>query len=254
MEHPILIAIRREGFEPLGWFEPQPSDGIAQAKFVLLVCTEAHTRRVNGGDAAVAAPGVDWETNLIRSELHNARTVMMEDWNRDENMDVIASRQEGPPLLLEKQRGGRLVPREPTNWVAGAVFCTGDFDNDLRPDLAIASPGKITICFNGGTRTTIAVPASANFRQLVAADYDNDGWLDLWAVGDKIQVWRNRGLTGFQEQTGELGLDKFEGGAVSAWEELVDCLEAIPPRLWKSLVTVPAMLWGPQNSRTPRGS
>ena len=65
-------------------------------------------------------------------------------------MDVIVSRKEGPPLLLEKQRGGRLVPREPTNWVAGAVFCTGDFDNDLRPDLAVVSDGKISICFNGG--------------------------------------------------------------------------------------------------------
>jgi Tfp pilus assembly protein PilF len=151
----------------------------------------------------------------IPASLRNAQAVMMEDWNRDQNMDLIASRKEGPPLLLEKQRGGPLVAREPTNWVAGAVFCTGDFDNDLRPDLAIASPGKITICFNGGTRTDIAVPASANFRQLVAADYDNDGWLDLWAVGDKIQVWRNRGLAGFQDQTGELGLDKFVGGAVS---------------------------------------
>jgi hypothetical protein len=49
----------------------------------------------------------------------------------------------------------------------------------------------------------------------VAIDYDNDGWLDLWAVGDKIRVWRNLGLAGFREQTAELGLDKFDGGAVS---------------------------------------
>ena len=190
---------------------------------------------------------------------------MIEDWNRDENMDVIASRKEGPPLLLEKQRGGRLVPREPTDWVAGAVFCTGDFDNDLRPDLAVVSGGKITICFNGGERKEIAFSRQAasgkspphpgplplrggegarlvrrrlgeggragegavqgldarpelgieGFRQIVAVDYDNDGWLDLWAVGEKIRVWRNLGLSGFQEQTAQLGLDKFDGGAVS---------------------------------------
>jgi len=53
------------------------------------------------------------------------------------------------------------------------------------------------------------------FRQLVAVDYDNDGWLDLWAVGERIRVWRNLGLSGFQEQTAQLGLDKFDGGAVS---------------------------------------
>jgi hypothetical protein len=46
----------------------------------------------------------------IPASLHDAQAIMMEDWNRDENIDVIASRKEGPPLLLEKQRGGRLVP------------------------------------------------------------------------------------------------------------------------------------------------
>jgi Flp pilus assembly protein TadD len=155
-------------------------------------------------------------TSGIPASLHNAQAVMMEDWNRDENMDVIASRKARPPLLLEKQRGGRLVPREPTNWVAGAVACTGDFDNDLRPDLAVVSDGKITICFNGGERKEIIFSANAEiFRQIEAIDYDNDGWLDLWAVGEKIRVWRNLGLSGFQEQTAQLGLDKFDGGAVS---------------------------------------
>ena len=154
-------------------------------------------------------------TSGIPLSLRDAQAVTMEDWNRDGNMDVIVSRKEGPPLLLEKERGGKLVPRTPTNWVAGAVFSTGDFDNDLRPDLAVVGDGKISICFNGGERKEIAVPGSAGFRQLVAVDYDNDGWLDLWAVGEKIRVWRNAGLSGFQEQTAQLGLDRFEGGVVS---------------------------------------
>lgn len=154
-------------------------------------------------------------TSGIPASLSNPQAVLMEDWNRDGIMDVIASRKAGPPLLLEKQRGGRLVPREPTNWVAGSVFCTGDFDNDLRPDLAVVGAGKISLCFNGGAQTEIALPDSAGVRQLVAVDYDNDGWLDLWAVGDAIRVWRNRGLAGFQDQTAPLGLDQFDGGTVS---------------------------------------
>jgi Flp pilus assembly protein TadD len=154
-------------------------------------------------------------TSGIPASLRNAQAVMMEDWNRDGIMDVIVSRKEGPPLLLEKQRGGPLVPREPANWVAGAVFSVGDFDNDLRPDLAVVGDGKISICFNGGDSKEIAVSGSAGVRQLVAFDYDNDGWLDLWTVGEKIQVWRNLGLSGFQEQTSQLGLDTFDGGAVS---------------------------------------
>ncbi len=151
----------------------------------------------------------------IPASLHHAQSVTMEDWNRDGNMDVIASRKEGPPLLLEKQRGGRLLPRDPTNWVAGAVFCTGDFDNDLRPDLAVVGDGKISLCFNGGERKEIALPGNVGVRQIVAVDYDNDGWLDLWTVGGTIQVWRNIGLAGFQEQTAQLGLDQFDGGTVS---------------------------------------
>jgi hypothetical protein len=130
-------------------------------------------------------------------------------------MDVIVSRKEGPPLLLEKQRGGPLVPREVTNWIAGAVFCTGDFDNDLRPDLVMVSQGNLTICFNGGTRKEIPLSGNADFRQIVAIDYDNDGWLDLWGCGKEIRAWRNVGLSGFPEQTAQLGLDKFDGGAVS---------------------------------------
>ncbi|PZF77629.1 hypothetical protein DK847_04090 [Aestuariivirga litoralis] len=38
MEHPILTAIRRAGFTPLGWFEPQPDDKIPHgARFVILI-------------------------------------------------------------------------------------------------------------------------------------------------------------------------------------------------------------------------
>ena len=151
-------------------------------------------------------------TSGIPTSLHDAKAVMMEDWNRDGVMDVIASRRTGAPLLLEKQRGGPLVARE-TNWVAGSAFCTGDFDNDLRADLAVASGGKITICFNGGERKEI--PAPGNAKQIIAIDYDNDGWLDLWAAGENIRAWRNAGLSGFQEQTVQLGLDKFDDGAVS---------------------------------------
>lgn len=38
MEHPILTSIRRAGFVPFGWFEPNASDRVpGEAKFVILV-------------------------------------------------------------------------------------------------------------------------------------------------------------------------------------------------------------------------
>jgi Flp pilus assembly protein TadD len=156
-------------------------------------------------------------TSGIPVSLHNAQTITIEDWNRDENMDVIASRKGQTPLLLEKQRGGPLIPREMTNWATGTVFCAGDFNNDLRPDLAMVDNGKINLCFNGGEKKEIPLGGGENgaMRKIIAIDYDNDGWLDLWTIGEKIRAWRNLGLSGFQETTAELGLDKFAGGAIS---------------------------------------
>ncbi|WP_373505867.1 ferredoxin [Aestuariivirga sp.] len=38
MEHPILNAIRRAAFTPLGWFQPAPEDGVPEdARFVILI-------------------------------------------------------------------------------------------------------------------------------------------------------------------------------------------------------------------------
>jgi tetratricopeptide (TPR) repeat protein len=141
--------------------------------------------------------------------LTNAQSVVIESWNRDENMDVIVGRRDAAPLLLEKQRGGPLRSIEGTNWIAGTAFATGDFDNDLRADLAILSSNSITICFNGGNRREIKIPAGANLHSLRAIDYDNDGWLDLWAFGQNLRAWRNVGLAGFDDQSQQLGLNRF---------------------------------------------
>ena len=38
MEHPILIAIRRASFTPLGWFAPKPEDRAPEgARFIILI-------------------------------------------------------------------------------------------------------------------------------------------------------------------------------------------------------------------------
>jgi hypothetical protein len=41
---------------------------------------------------------------------------------------------------------------------------------------------------------------------LLLADYDNDGWLDLFAYGsDGVRVWRNAGHAGFTDVTRSSG-------------------------------------------------
>jgi Tfp pilus assembly protein PilF len=154
-------------------------------------------------------------TSGIPSSLQNAQALTMEDWNRDQVMDVLVARKTGGPLVLEKQRGGALVSRELTNAISGSIMCSGDFDNDLRPDLAVLGNGKITIIANSGEQREIPLGDAAGAKQLVAVDYDNDGWLDLWLAGPTLRAWRNTGVSGFQEQTAALGLDKLGLNSVS---------------------------------------
>ncbi|MBL9166675.1 MAG: VCBS repeat-containing protein [Verrucomicrobiales bacterium] len=154
-------------------------------------------------------------TSGIPASLKSAHALAMSDWNRDEIQDLIASRTTAPPLLLEKQRGGPLVAREIERWAPGSIVCAGDFDNDLRPDLAVVSSNTLQLCFNRGERQEFPLGPTGGIRQIVALDHDNDGWLDLWMVGDRLRAWRNGGLSGFREQSVELGLNRFEAGSVA---------------------------------------
>ncbi|MFO1502170.1 MAG: FG-GAP-like repeat-containing protein, partial [Verrucomicrobiota bacterium] len=155
-------------------------------------------------------------TSGIPSSWPQAQKVVMEDWNRDGLMDVLVSRAGAAPLLLQKQRGGPLVAQELTNGASGTVFCTGDFDNDLRPDLAVVGGGQISLCFNGGSRKDFPLSGQASVDQIIAVDYDNDGWLDLCTVGSGLRFWRNRGLAGFRDETERLGLSQFAPGPIAA--------------------------------------
>ena len=42
-------------------------------------------------------------------------------------------------------------------------------------------------------------------------DWDNDGWLDIFAIGDGVQAFRNQGTAGFTDTTAALGLDSLTG-------------------------------------------
>ncbi len=66
MEHPVLTAIRRAGFTPLGWFEPAAADRVpGDARFVMLV-----------GNA-----GPDMFRRFARERDH--RTAKIDDWTRE---------------------------------------------------------------------------------------------------------------------------------------------------------------------------
>lgn len=162
----------------------------------------------------------------IPGTLRDVRELHLDDWNGDGLADLTACTGSGVPTLLEKVRGGTLVARTPNPWVAGSIACSGDFDNDLRPDLATLSDGQVIVAFAGGGRQAFAIPDPSRVRRLVAFDHDNDGWLDLWTLGGGLQAWRNGGVSGFQECTQALGLDRLSNlqvGSVHIADFDADC-------------------------------
>lgn len=97
-----------------------------------------------------------------------------------------------------------------------------DFDKDGYPDVALThwQPTTLGLWRNvtGKNFERVALPDPGWMRAwgIAALDYDNDGWIDLVAVGEtfsgegRIVLLRNEGGKGFRDVTPDTGLDKIE--------------------------------------------
>jgi tetratricopeptide (TPR) repeat protein len=147
-------------------------------------------------------------TSGVPATLTSVRQVLVEDWNGDDVQDVVIARDGQPPLLLAKQRGGRLAPTNaPAPWPVGQLIAIGDLNNDLKPDLVAADPTRLEIIFTGDPRGVTLPLDGVQPSVLRLIDYDNDGWLDIVATGRGLKVWRNLGPAGFRDMTAALGLE-----------------------------------------------
>lgn len=151
------------------------------------------------------------KTSGIPAGISNAATVSVEDWPKDEMMDVIVGRTNAEPMLLAKLRGGPLQATNVAGWPAGTVFATGDLNNDLRADLVTFHGGKLNIFLHGTNEKRELATTDANIRFIALFDHDNDGWLDIWAAGDRLSAWRNTGQSGFEEISQSSGLSAATG-------------------------------------------
>jgi len=128
-----------------------------------------------------------------------ATQVTVADWNKDDLPDVVLATRAGPLVFLN-QRGGQFVETNVTQLVPAAHrLIIEDFNNDLRPDVAILNPGSLEVAF-GGLTNRFSFPLSPDFHpNLVAFDFDNDGWLDLAMQHHQAGlIWRNLGERGFE--------------------------------------------------------
>jgi len=128
------------------------------------------------------------------------------------------------PALLLNAREGAFQPASP--WAismpgptAGAV--AADFNRDGWLDLAFThwAPPGLTVWRNVSgksfERVTLVGPGWMRGWGVAPIDYDNDGWVDLVAVGEnfagegRIILYRNEGTAGFHNVTQEAGLEKI---------------------------------------------
>ncbi len=128
-----------------------------------------------------------------------------------------------PALLINTEQGGFKAASwwgaETQGPAAGGV--SFDFDKDGYTDVALThwQPTTLGLWRNveGKSFERVALPDPGWMRAwgISTLDYDNDGWIDLVAVGDtfsgegRIALLRNEGGKGFHDVTPETGLDKI---------------------------------------------
>ncbi|MGH9642429.1 MAG: FG-GAP-like repeat-containing protein, partial [Terriglobales bacterium] len=158
----------------------------------------------------------------LSGNTYSANTVGT-DYNNDRAVDLLVTARE--TVFFKNPREVEFLQFHlgpvsvPLNAVGGAVL---DINHDAWMDIALThwtSQPALTLWRNdqGKSFEQAALPKVDWVRAfgVVAFDYDNDGWVDLAAVGEtkdgrgEARLFRNLGPDGWKDATAEVGLDKI---------------------------------------------
>lgn len=146
----------------------------------------------------------------IPSTFSNVSQITIDDWNNDDLADLFVGEPGKVPSWLAKQRGGKLtLTNSPASWPQASVFTVGDLNNDLQNDLIAVADNRLVLDLSSGQEHPTLDLAGFSPGSLQLVDYDNDGWLDIIALGKGLRCWRNAGKQGFKDVTSKLGLDQL---------------------------------------------
>jgi tetratricopeptide (TPR) repeat protein len=167
---------------------------------------------------------VSKEIGLSTRGVHTA--AIGTDYNNDRAVDIVLVGRNS--AIFENPREGTFVERKPWSKPMPEIasgLTVLDFDHDGWMDLAFTHPATsvtpaITLWRNnhGKTFDRVELPETNWVRAFGVAtiDYDNDGWVDLVAVGEtkegkgEVRLFRNLGADGFKDVTADVGLDKIQ--------------------------------------------
>jgi len=184
----------------------------------------------NGGDGRFEE--VSREVGLQSSEPGSepaqpaAHDVAAADLDNDIAVDLVVARAGLPTLVFENQRTGRFAQQlePPGPWPAARRVLIDDLDNDGQLDALLVGVGQATVRA-GRTETSDARVGGQVGRHIdlagldpaaaVLIDFDNDGRLDLFAVGasagdsqlGRLALWRNAPTGHWPDASQRTGLD-----------------------------------------------
>ena len=112
-----------------------------------------------------------------------------------------------------------------------ATLAVGDVDGDGIDDLFISTPGDAAqparlyrvqggFVRDASARSNISLAQGASFATF--ADYDNDGWLDLFAIGTdgKGHLFHNRGNGSFEDVSNKAAIGDVRGARKAVFVDL----------------------------------
>jgi tetratricopeptide (TPR) repeat protein len=158
-------------------------------------------------------------------------TAVGTDYNNDRAIDILLANGKHGPEILENPREGAFKAKEiEAQGSPGRGIAVLDFNHDGRMDVARTQYSLIATNHffpsiellrndRGENFQSIQFPSPNDWGEafgIAAIDYDNDGWVDLVAVGEtkegkgEIKLFRNLGPDGFKDVTSDVGLDKIQ--------------------------------------------
>ncbi len=170
----------------------------------------------------------------------NGKGAAFADYDNDGDWDLYVSNKGGANKLYRNDGDGNFtdVTAEAGDNLGDAGFCMGsvffDYDNDGWVDLYIPKGGRYEIEANrllrnvNGRFVDVTEKAGVGSKEFTyaaaAADYDNDGYLDIYlanyGVGAKNILYRNNGDGTFTDVTDAAGVGDRSWSWMAAWSDV----------------------------------
>jgi hypothetical protein len=166
------------------------------------------------------------------NRLNQAGGAILDDFDNDDQLDIVfTSLDPTVPMVFYRNKGdGTFEDKTQSAGVLGqlgGLYCVqADYNNDGHLDLFIPrgawlkTPMRPTLLKNNGNGTFTDVTREAGLLDPVNsitaqwADYDNDGWLDLFVCNETgpNRLYHNKGNGTFEEVAAQAGMDGRDGG------------------------------------------